>query len=352
MPIANATPIGRAIGSAAEISSPTSASLSCCRRNFTLVAVRRLHRRDAPQSADEGDRSRQIFCRWECIVGHARSGHRELRGRGMLPWRTFDDPGRLRLHRRRRRPACRPSTSISMRLSTFIAAPMRHGVSIVGLCTGSFVMAEAGLMRGRRCAVHIHHRQQLLERYPDIIPVVNEMYVHDEKLITCPGGTAAIDLAVEILSEHCGRNRGMKGMTALVVDEHRGAHHVGRMPFQDLEECGDWRVENAVRLMRQNLREPCTIEQLSANRRLDHAPARPQLQTPCREIAASGVARNAPAACALAPDEQQSVDYPNRARMRLSPTAVTSRAGSSAPSTKRRRLTAGRGMPKSGAANG
>ena len=91
----------------------------------------------------------------------------------------------------------------------------------------------------------------------------NEMYVLDDRLITCPGGTAAIDLAVEILSLHCGRSRGMKGMTALVVDEHRDAHHVGRMPFQDLEECGEWRVETAVRLMRQNLRNPCSIKQLA-----------------------------------------------------------------------------------------
>ena len=72
-------------------------------------------------------------------------------------------------------------------------------------------MAEAGLMKGRRCAVHTHHRKEFITRYPDSIPVVNEIYVKDGPFFTCPGGTAAIDLAVDILCARCGKSRGMKG---------------------------------------------------------------------------------------------------------------------------------------------
>ncbi|MEM7562399.1 MAG: GlxA family transcriptional regulator [Pseudomonadota bacterium] len=212
-------------------------------------------------SADEEDRSRQIFCRWECVSATLDPVTASC-GIEVLPWRIFENPEQYDY-----------VVVVGGLLSAFdhhfqqtfefLREAYHSDVSIIGLCTGSFVIAEAGLMSGRRCAVHIHHRQQLLERYPDIVPVVNEMYVQDERLITCPGGTAAIDLAVEILSRHCGRTRGMKGMTALVVDEHRGAHHVGRMPFQDLEECGEWRVEAAVRLMRQNLGNPGSINELA-----------------------------------------------------------------------------------------
>ena len=228
-------------------------------------------------SADEEDRSRQIYCRWECVSATL-DPIRSSCGVEVLPWGLFDRP-----------QAYDYVIVVGGLLSAFhehfdetfefLQAAHNAGVSIIGLCTGSFVMAEAGLMDGRRCAVHIHHRQQLLDRYPSVIPVVNEMYVFDEGLITCPGGTAAIDLAVEILTEHCGKSRGMKGLTALVVDEHRGAHHVGRMPFHDLEECGDWRVERSIRLMRQNLGEPYAINRLaeligSTVRQLDRAFAR------------------------------------------------------------------------------
>lgn len=225
-------------------------------------------------SADEGDRSRQVFCHWECLAA-TRDPISASCGVEVLPWRVFEDAGDYDL-----------IVVVGGLLSAFsqhhpatfefLAAEHQRGATIVGLCTGSFVMAEAGLLDGRRCAVHIHHRQQLIDRYPEVLPVVNEMYVQDDDLITCPGGTAAIDLAVEILVQRCGRSRGMKGMTALVVDEHRGSHFVARMPFQDLEDCGDWRVQAAVGLMRKNIGAPFSIGALSARigttvRQLDRA---------------------------------------------------------------------------------
>lgn len=241
-------------------------------------------------SADDGDKSRQIFCHWECLAATMEPVVASC-GMEVLPWRTFKDAGDYDY-----------IVVVGGLISAFdqhhqdtfefLTASRDRGVSIVGLCTGSFAMAEAGLMDGRRCAVHIHHRQQLLDRYPNVLPVVNEMYVFDDGLVTCPGGTAAIDLAVEILIEHCGRNRGTKGMTALVVDEHRGSHFVGRMPFQDLEECGDWRVQTAIRLMRQNIGTHYSINELSKSigstvRQLDRAflnHARKSPQTVWREM--------------------------------------------------------------------
>ena len=55
----------------------------------------------------------------------------------------------------------------------------------------------------------------------------------------------------------------MKGLTGLLVDEHRSAHHIARLPHRDFEDCGDWRVERAVRLMRHNLGTPTRIEDLA-----------------------------------------------------------------------------------------
>ena len=235
-------------------------------------------------SADEADRSRQIYCRWTCLSATL-DPVRSSCGLEVLPWDTFGEPeefdyviivgGLLSSFDQHF-----PETFEFLRLAA------SRDVSLIGLCTGSFAMAEAGLMNGKRCAVHIHHREELTTKYPEVIPVTNEMYVFDDGRITCPGGTAAVDLAVDVLSAHCGKSRGMKGLTALVVDEHRDAHHVGRLPYQDLEDCGDWRVERGVRLMRQSLTEPYPISRLAeiigtSTRQLDrafarHAKMRPQ----------------------------------------------------------------------------
>ncbi len=212
-------------------------------------------------ASDEADNSRQVYCKWACLSA-TREPVRSSCGIEVLPWSTFGDPSEYDY-----------VVVVGGLLSSFsqhhpdvfryIIDAKESGANIVGLCTGSFVIAETGLMSGRRCGVHAHHRQELVERHPDVIPETNEMYVFDGQFITCPGGTAAIDLAVDILCSHCGKARGMKGLTAMVVDEHRGAHEIGRHPFQDLEDCGDRNIERAVRMMRQNLGTPMEIGTLA-----------------------------------------------------------------------------------------
>lgn len=212
-------------------------------------------------SADEADYSRQVFCHWD-ILSNDLAPIASSAGLAVTPWRTYDEAqeydylvivGGLieqldELH---------PATL------EFIVAQHQKGVKLIGLCTGSFTIAKTGLLGGKRAAIHAHHRLEFLEQFPDVIPVENELYVRDGDIFTCPGGTAAIDLAVEILIEHCGKSRGMKGLTALVVDEHRSAHRIGRLPYADLENCGNWRVEQAVRIMRQKLQEPLPTQHLA-----------------------------------------------------------------------------------------
>lgn len=225
-------------------------------------------------SADERDGSRQIHCNWTCIGCDTRPVRASC-GIEIKPWQAFDDPenydyivivGGLLKSQNRHDPAT----------YRYLKAARDKSVPVVGLCTGGFVMAEAGLMDGFRCAVHVDHRAELVERHPNVIPATNEVYVFDQGRITCPGGTASVDLAVEILSQHCGVSRGTKGLAALVVDEHRRGDHVARLPFQDLETCGDRLVEAGVRLMRQSLRDPMPANDLAnrlatSRRQLDRA---------------------------------------------------------------------------------
>ncbi|MCP5072867.1 MAG: GlxA family transcriptional regulator [Rhodobacteraceae bacterium] len=213
-------------------------------------------------AADERDHSRQIYCNWTCI-GPDMEPVRSSCGLEMPPWKKFDAPenydyivvvgGRLAFLNQR-----------SEEIIEYLQTAAKKKIPLIGLCTGGFLLAEAGLMSGHRCAVHIDHADALRTAYPDVLPVTNEMYVFDDGRITCPGGTAAIDLAVDILSRHCGQSRGMKALTALVVDEHRKSHSVGRMPFQDLEFCGEQKVEDAVKYMRQSLSEQISFDQLAS----------------------------------------------------------------------------------------
>ena len=136
---------------------------------------------------------------------------------------------------------------------------MRRAVRWSGLCTGSFVVAQAGLTEGRRVVVHQRHRRDFLERYPNVDITSREIFVEDGRVFTSPGGTASIDLAIELLSRHLGRARALKGLTEMSVDQHRSSFHMPRTPGDDLDNCGDWRVEAAVQLMRERLANTTTI---------------------------------------------------------------------------------------------
>ena len=146
----------------------------------------------------------------------------------------------------------------------FLRRMDRADALIVGLCTGSFTLARAGLLEGRRCAIHFRHIDDFRALYPSALATSHEVYVVDRNIFTCQGGAAAVDVAVEVLSRCCGRARATKGLADLIVDKHRTAFHTPSNPFGELESCGDSRVEHAVRLMRQNLSDTGTIRDIAA----------------------------------------------------------------------------------------
>jgi transcriptional regulator GlxA family with amidase domain len=264
-------------------------------------------------AADEADRSRQIYCRWSLLAPEL-APLRASCGAEIMPQQRLGDPadfhyivvvgGLL--------PQCRDLPEPTL---DFLRLAAARGIPLIGLCTGCFILADAGLMRGRRCAVHWRHRQDLITRFPDIIAVSDETYVIDEGIITCPGGTAAIDLATELIIRHCGRARALKGLHDMVVEPHRAAHHVPRRPYEDIASCGDPRVERAVALMEQNLAGPFGVETLSGQ--LGTTAARPRLRQARRGRAGGALAGNAAEPCALAAAQHLAHGHAGRLRVRV-----------------------------------
>lgn len=90
-------------------------------------------------------------------------------------------------------------------------------IPIIALCSGCFVLGNAGLMDGRKCAIHFTTREEFSERFPKAITVVDKAYVEDQGIFTCPGGTA-IDLAADLIRRHCGDIRAQKSLEYLLIN--------------------------------------------------------------------------------------------------------------------------------------
>src|SRR5271165_3925796 len=186
--------------------------------NFTLVAFSTIV--DLLRlSADEGDRSRPERCSWSVLAPDLAPISASC-GLHVQPWETFNRPERFDyivvvgglIHR---------NLSYHPKTLEFLREASAKSVSIVGVCTGSFAMIEAQLMRGRKCCVSWYHFSDLVERYSDVIPIADQLFVEDGRFITCAGGMSGLDLGAWMVERHLGPGRAQKSLHIMVTDTVR-----------------------------------------------------------------------------------------------------------------------------------
>lgn len=91
-----------------------------------------------------------------------------------------------------------PETHCNPELLSALKTFAKYGCSLGGLDTGAFVLAEAGLLKRRSATVHYEHSNALHELHPSTT-VVEDLFVFDGNRISCCGGAASIDFALQII---------------------------------------------------------------------------------------------------------------------------------------------------------
>lgn len=168
-------------------------------------------------AADEGDRSRPLECQW-AVLGDRRMPVASSCGASVLPWAPMEEPSRYDyivvvgglLHGGQK---VLPGTH------AFLREAARAGVGLVGLCTGSFVLARAGLLDGHLACVSWFHREDFQAEFPKLGLVTNRMFVADRDRMTCAGGTSVVHLAAHLIERHCGRAMASKSLRILIEDQ-------------------------------------------------------------------------------------------------------------------------------------
>ena len=215
-------------------------------------------------SADEGDRSRPLACRWAVIS----PGLRPVRsscGYDVLPREELGDPSRfdyLAVVGGLLPPEGRPF--LEPRLLTFVQRANRAQIGMLGICTGSFALVEAGVIRaGRRCCVSWFHYKDLQDRFPQIRPAADRLWIRDGRVYTCAGGFAVADLAASLVQRHVGAGIAQKSMHMMLADFPRGGDTAQPQPVNTAL-VRDPRVRRAMLLMEQNLSRPLPSKDLAA----------------------------------------------------------------------------------------
>ena len=93
-----------------------------------------------------------------------------------------------------------------VRLVRWIARAARRARRVASVCTGAFLLAEAGLLDGRRATTHWAMCDALARRFPAVRVERDPIFVRDGHVFTSAGITAGIDLALQLVEEDCGRD--------------------------------------------------------------------------------------------------------------------------------------------------
>lgn len=92
-----------------------------------------------------------------------------------------------------------------------------HVRRLASICTGAFLLAEAGLLSGKRATTHWGSCEELARRYPDVRVEADRIYVREGSLSTSAGVTAGMDLALALVEEDHGRDVALEVARELVM---------------------------------------------------------------------------------------------------------------------------------------
>lgn len=139
------------------------------------------------------------------------------------------------------------------------AAQARRMTSV---CSGAFLLAEAGLLDGRRCTTHWGRTDQFARLYPQARLEPDRIYVRDGPVWTSAGITAGIDLALALIEEDLGERIARSTAQQLVVHHRRAG---GQSQFSELLEVGgaSGRFGPLLDWARERLDEPLGVERLA-----------------------------------------------------------------------------------------
>ena len=211
-------------------------------------------------AADEGDRSRPRRCGWT-VLSENRAPVRASNGVIVQPGDGLSDPARFDylvvvgglLDAQERDGA---------HLAEYLRAAAEARVPLVGLCTGSFTLAAAGLLEGRRACVSWFHHEAFAARFPRIPAVSDRLFLEDRERITCAGGSSVIHLASHLIERHLGPGSAAKGLRIMIEDARREGEAPQPIP-RLLGGANDPRVRRALLHAERQLAEPIDVAELA-----------------------------------------------------------------------------------------
>lgn len=212
-------------------------------------------------AADRHDESKQVFFKW----GYASTSEGEVISSSGLPVSStigLSDLGEFDCI-----VVCggllRDFEEIPSSVFTLLAELHDQGKMIIGLCTGSFALAKAGLLNGKSCAVQANVLRDFVSMFRDTTPVTNKNYWIEGNVITCPGGILSLDVAAHVIRHSSDLSRTYKALDYMLFNYENPRQYFPKRPYQEQYDKAGALTQHVIQMMETNIDEPVSISELA-----------------------------------------------------------------------------------------
>jgi transcriptional regulator GlxA family with amidase domain len=150
----------------------------------------------------------------------------------------------------------------SSALAVFVRRCMLTSRRVAAPCTGAFVLANAGVLDGRRATTHWRFAQDLQSQFPKVAVEEDQIFIVDGPVWTSAGMTATIDMTLAMIENDCGHEVSQTVARKLVMYHRRAGGQSQFSAMLDLEPKSD-RIQKAIDYANANLRNSLSVEELA-----------------------------------------------------------------------------------------
>jgi transcriptional regulator GlxA family with amidase domain len=144
-------------------------------------------------------------------------------------------------------------------VTTELLAALRReramGTAIGALCSGAWILAEAGFLDEKQASIHWDYHDSFSEAFPDV-NLVRNVFVADESFVTASGGTATADLMLHLIEEDHGEELALAVADQMVYNAVRAASAEQKVSLQSRNGIRNAHLAKAIAMMKDGLEDP------------------------------------------------------------------------------------------------
>ena len=138
----------------------------------------------------------------------------------------------------------------------------KKGVQLGGICTGTFVLAAAGLLNGYNCSVHWESKAAINELYP-LVRCNDRLFTVDRQRLTSTGGTGPLDMMINIIRDIHGIALARDISEMFIIERIRGEGENQKIPLGNRLGAVSQKLIDAVGIIEANIEDPIEIVNLA-----------------------------------------------------------------------------------------